>query len=282
MAALALDGPRLGVIGLNRMGAIGGRAPAHQHVALDEGVGDQMLVSLHDLRIVGQLQEGHVVDKDVTVGGRTGDGVGQALGAGLIGQILLPAVNAEAVAAAQALQLCTRTVTDAAKPLLAGAVWGGANGSAWVLLLELLERIYHLGPMEEVLRATLEIVLKQTLFVPLEVIENDPGYLRWQVENIVHLVDDVTLILDDLLHREDIVDKVIGLLVAFVALWQDDFGACVLVAIIVRAAHKGRWTVAVHRSMRVTVVLVAVLLLTIHYVASRFRLEFYHSDGHGF
>ena len=68
---------------------------------LDKVVGDEMLVLQLDLGVVDQLGDGLVVDQDVALARRTGDGLTGALVHDLGRQVLGPAGRAVDVAALQ-------------------------------------------------------------------------------------------------------------------------------------------------------------------------------------
>jgi len=120
MATFAVNRTWFGTNGLNGMGAIGGGTPSHQYVALHKGIGYELLITLHNLGIIGQFQEGYIVHQDIAVGGWTLDGIGQALAARLVGQVLFPAGGAKTVTTTQALELLTRTKANPAELLRGG------------------------------------------------------------------------------------------------------------------------------------------------------------------
>jgi len=120
MATFAVNRSWFGTNGLDGMGAIGCGTPSHQYVALHKGIGYKLLITLHNFGIIGQFQEGYIVHQDIAVGGWTLDGIGQALAARLVGQVLFPAGGAKTVTTTQALELLTRTKANSAELLRGG------------------------------------------------------------------------------------------------------------------------------------------------------------------
>lgn len=123
VVTLAGHRTRVHVLHLDRVVAVGGRAPAQESIALrqeggreawlsvsnstrkqthlDEAIRNQVLVLELDARVLDEPHHGHVVHEDVTAVGGTGDRLPEALLDDLRGQVLLPALGAEPVTTLQ-------------------------------------------------------------------------------------------------------------------------------------------------------------------------------------
>lgn len=97
MTAFTTYWPRFSVANLHRVRTVNGRTPAQQLIALDETVGNQLLVFDVDSMVEHQFGNGHIVHQYITAMCRTGYRLSQSLADDLRRQIFSPARKTESM-----------------------------------------------------------------------------------------------------------------------------------------------------------------------------------------